>query len=94
MDFAFPQSKISFLSSYEFVGMVTDDPEQKIKLKAFHCEIVNNNKGLVEEEKSFKNLSSKNSIDANSLSDNYLKIKTGIAGLVEAEIERLLALSN
>ncbi len=43
MDFAIPQSKISSLSSGEFVGMVADDPEQKIKLKAFHCEILINN---------------------------------------------------
>ncbi len=43
MDFAIPQSKISSLSSGEFVGMVADDPEQKIKLKTFHCEILINN---------------------------------------------------
>ncbi|HWZ21431.1 MAG TPA: conjugal transfer protein MobC [Cytophagaceae bacterium] len=43
MDFAIPQSKISSLSSGEFVGMVADDPNQKIKLKAFHCEILGNN---------------------------------------------------
>ncbi len=40
MDFAIPQSKISSLSSGEFVGMVADDPDQKIKLKVFHCEIL------------------------------------------------------
>jgi YWFCY protein/Type IV secretory system Conjugative DNA transfer len=95
MDFAIPQSKISSLSSGEFVGMVADDPKQKIKLKAFHCEIVNNNsKALLYEEKSFKNLSSKNNVDASSISDNYLKIKTDIADLIETEIERLLAQSN
>ncbi len=94
MDFAIPQSKISSLSSGEFVGMVADDPEQKIKLKAFHCEIVNNKKAMVNEERNFQNLSSKNDVDANSISDNYLKIKTDIACLVETEIERLLAQSN
>jgi hypothetical protein len=41
MDFAIPQSKISSFSSGEFVGMVADDPGQKIKLKIFHCEILN-----------------------------------------------------
>jgi len=41
MDFAIPQSKIAGLSSGEFVGMVADDPTQKIKLKTFHCEILN-----------------------------------------------------
>ena len=94
MDFAIPQSKISSLSSGEFVGMVADDPEQKIKLKAFHCEILNNKNALVKEEKSFKNLTSKNNVDADSIGKNYLRIKTDIANLVETEIERLLALSN
>jgi hypothetical protein len=40
MDFAIPQSKISSLSSGEFVGMVADNPDQKIRLKVFHCEIM------------------------------------------------------
>jgi hypothetical protein len=94
MDFAIPQSKISALSSGEFVGMVADDPEQKIKLKAFHCEIVNNHEAQAQELMSFENFSSKNNIDANSISDNYLKIKRDIASLVETEIERLIAQSN
>ncbi len=41
MDFATPQSKIAGLSSGEFVGIVADDPGQKIRLKAFHCKISN-----------------------------------------------------
>ncbi len=94
MDFAIPQSKISSLSSGEFVGMVADDPDQKIKLKTFHCEIVNKNKTRDKEEKSYKNLISKNNVDANSISENYLKIKTDVAVLVETEIKRLLELSN
>jgi len=40
MDFVIPQSRISSLSSGEFVGMVADDPDQKIKVKAFHYEIM------------------------------------------------------
>ncbi len=34
---AIPPLKISALSSGEFVGMVADDPTEKIELKAFHC---------------------------------------------------------
>ena len=41
LDYAVPSSKISALSSGEFVGMVADDPTNKIKLKVFHSEIVN-----------------------------------------------------
>jgi hypothetical protein len=94
MDYAIPQSKISSLSSGEFVGMVADDPEQKIKLKAFHCEIINDHKALAEELRSFENYSSKNNIDTNSINNNYLKIKKEIAGLIETEMVRLTAHSN
>ena len=46
LDSAIPPSKISALSSGEFVGLVADNPEQKIDLKAFHCEILNNHQAL------------------------------------------------
>lgn len=36
-DLAIPSSKISTLSSGEFVGIVSDNPDQRIELKAFHC---------------------------------------------------------
>jgi hypothetical protein len=38
MDYAIPASRIATLSSGEFVGVVADNPEQKIKLKMFHSE--------------------------------------------------------
>ncbi|MCF2503772.1 TraG/TraD/VirD4 family protein [Dyadobacter sp. CY107] len=39
LDYAIPPSKISSLSSGEFVGMVADNPGQKIDLKAFQSDI-------------------------------------------------------
>lgn len=38
-NFAIPASKIATLSYGEFVGVVADNPQQKIKLKMFHSEI-------------------------------------------------------
>jgi len=46
MDYAIPVSKISSLSSREFVGFVADNTQQKIKLKVFHCEVQNNHEEL------------------------------------------------
>ncbi|HSZ86517.1 MAG TPA: conjugal transfer protein MobC, partial [Puia sp.] len=46
LESAVPPSKIAGLSSGEFVGMVADDPEMKIELKAFHAEIINNHEEL------------------------------------------------
>lgn len=42
LDYAIPASKIAGLSSGEFVGMVADNPDNKIDLKVFHSEIMNN----------------------------------------------------
>lgn len=41
LEYAIPTSKIASLSSGEFVGMVADNPEEKIALKMFHAEIKN-----------------------------------------------------
>lgn len=41
LESAVPPSKISALSSGEFLGMVADDPDNKIGLKTFNCEILN-----------------------------------------------------
>lgn len=39
LDAAIPASKMAALSFGEFVGLVADNPEKKIKLKMFHAEI-------------------------------------------------------
>lgn len=44
------------LFSDEFVGMVSDMPDQKVKLKAFHAEIINDHAALKEEEESYKEI--------------------------------------
>jgi len=46
-------SKIATLSSGEFVGVVADNPEEKTKLKMFHCEIQNDHKDIAAEMKNF-----------------------------------------
>src|SRR5438128_504717 len=56
LESAIPPSKISALSSGEFVGMVADDPDSKIDLKTFHCELLNDHAGLKEENDSYKEL--------------------------------------
>lgn len=44
---------ISNLSSGEFVGIVADNPDQPIDLKAFHCRIVNNKSALDAEKAAY-----------------------------------------
>jgi hypothetical protein len=43
--------QISALSSGEFIGLVADNPDEKIKLKMFHAEIINDDDKLNEEVK-------------------------------------------
>jgi hypothetical protein len=56
LESAIPASTTSALSSGEFVGMFADDPGQKIKLKVFHNDIVNEHEKIRKEESSFQPL--------------------------------------
>jgi len=69
------KSKILGLSSEQFVGMVTDDPSQKIKLDVFHCEIMNDHNNLKIEADSYKDLPPINRVNMHMGNDNYLQIK-------------------
>lgn len=90
LDFAIPPSRISNLSSGEFVGMVADDPGEKIKLKTFHCEILNDHEALKKEKNSYKELPIVRTITSRMVTENYFKIKQEITELIEMEIEILL----
>ncbi|EOR96304.1 Putative mobilization protein [Arcticibacter svalbardensis MN12-7] len=83
LDSAVPPSTISSLSSGEFVGMVADNPEQKIKLKAFHSEIINDHPVLAKEEKQYKEMPEIRKVTSASIQENYLMIKQDILNLVE-----------
>lgn len=90
LDFAIPQSKIAGLSSGEFVGMVADDPTNKIKLKTFHCEIINNHHGLIRENQSYCTLPIVSTVDLLMVQVNYRRIKKEITDIIEVEIDRIL----
>ncbi|MEO6964000.1 MAG: conjugal transfer protein MobC [Puia sp.] len=89
MDFAIPQSKIASLSSGEFVGMVADDPNQKIKLKCFHCEIDLGHGSMKEKRGRSHQMPQGKAIDPGKITDNYFRIKADISELIDAEIQRL-----
>ena len=90
LDFAVPSSKIASLSSGEFVGMVADDPQEKIKLKTFHCEILNDHEALNREQNSFTELPIVRRLDQAMTNENYFRIKQEVEELIEHEIEVLL----
>jgi hypothetical protein len=90
LESAIPPSKISSLSSGEFVGMVADDPDCKIELKSFHSSIQNNHTGLKQEIASYKSIPTLRQIDNGIVQKNYLQIRQEVKDILDAEIERIL----
>ena len=91
LESAIPPSKITSLSSGEFVGMVADDPDCKIDLKTFHCEIQNDHESLKKEEKGYREIAVIRQRDASAVERNYLQVKLDIEEIIQSEMERLLA---
>ncbi|GMQ30713.1 conjugal transfer protein MobC [Algoriphagus confluentis] len=90
LELAVPPSTISQLSSGQFVGIVADDPTQKIELKAFHCEIQNDHKALSLEEKGYSPIPQVRKLSGEEVIENYRRIKAEIRQLIDEELERML----
>jgi hypothetical protein len=79
LEAAVPASKISALSSGQFVGMVADDPQEKIELKAFHNEILNDHDALKKEMDGYVEIPEIRKVSIEAVNLNFLKIKREIA---------------
>ncbi|WP_343606262.1 conjugal transfer protein MobC [Fluviicola sp.] len=90
LESAIPASKISGLSSGEFVGMVADNPTEKIELKTFHCEIVNDHDAIKKEEESYVPIPEVRNVTPAMVQRNYMQIKQDIEDIIHSEMERLL----
>lgn len=90
LESAVPPSKISSLSSGEFVGMVADDPDCKIELKTFHCDIINDHEALKKEQENYIDIAVIRNLDNAMVQRNYLQIKQDIQDIIHSEMERLL----
>ena len=88
---AIPPSKISGLSSGEFVGMVADDQDRKIELKTFHCSIQNDHAAIKAEEAAYQPIPPCRKLDNSIIQRNYLQIKQEVEELVESELERIIS---
>jgi hypothetical protein len=88
---AIPPSKISGLSSGEFVGMVADDQDRKIELKTFHCNIQNDHTAIKAEEATYHPIPQCRKLDNSIIQRNYLQIKQEVEELVESELERIIS---
>lgn len=91
LDAAIPASKIAALSSGEFVGMVADDPLEKIKLKMFHSEIINDHDKLNAEVSNYREIPAVSNVTQQQVLDNYYQVKMDIKRLIGEEVGRLKA---
>jgi hypothetical protein len=87
LDSAIPPSKIAGLSSGEFVGTVADDPNQKIDLKVFHAEILNDHDALRKEEQDYKPIPQIRNVSHYEIQQNYFRIKNEINRIVEDKLK-------
>ncbi|WP_299568488.1 conjugal transfer protein MobC [uncultured Pedobacter sp.] len=89
LEAAVPPSKIASLSSGQFVGMVADNPEESIELKAFHCNIINDHLALKAEEESYVQIPVIRKINNDMVQRNYLQIKQEAQDIVQSEVQRM-----
>ncbi|HWV73566.1 MAG TPA: conjugal transfer protein MobC [Pseudosphingobacterium sp.] len=89
LEYAVPASRVASLSAGEFVGMVADIPDQRIELKAFHCEIQNDFDAVNREEKAYKPIPVIRQVTIEMVQRNYSEIKQEVLDLVETEVDRI-----
>jgi hypothetical protein len=90
LEMAIPASKIASLSSGEFVGMVADNPEQPITLKAFCARVIQDHTTLRKEENTYQPLPVVRDLHESEVTQTYQQIKRDIESLVALELERML----
>lgn len=89
LDYAIPASNIASLSSGEFVGIVADNPEEKIQLKVFHSEIQNDHAAIKAEEEAYKAIPIIAKVTELDIEENYKKIKQDIEELFTVELKKI-----
>jgi hypothetical protein len=90
LEMVIPINKIASLSSGEFVGMVADNPLEKIELKIFCCEIINDHDLLEKEQSKYKDFPEVSKIDRTLILKNYLQIKKEVQEIIDIEIDRMM----
>lgn len=72
------------------MGTVADNPDQKIELKTFYREIINDHQLLSKEETGYKELPVISEVKPKEILENYLQTKKDIQTIIESEMERML----
>ena len=102
MDALIPPSKISGLTQGMFVGSVSDNFNERIEQKIFHCEIVVDAEKVKREEKAYKpipvitDFTDEDGKDCmkETVQANYRRIKEEVKQIVADELERIAGDEN
>jgi hypothetical protein len=86
---SYPAIKIAGLSSGQVVGAAADDPKQRIELKTFHCEILNDHDALKAEVEAYVPIPKISDISQAAIHENYRRIKDKVLYIIEPEMERI-----
>lgn len=70
--------------------MTADDPQCRIRLKTFHCEIVNDHEELRKEEESYKEIPPVRKLDNAMIQQNFSQIRRDVQDIIYSEMQRLL----
>lgn len=93
LEAAIPASKIASLSSGEFVGMVADNPKERIKLKMFHSAVSSDHSDNQIVEK-FIDIPKKNVVDNQIILDHFYEIKYEVMNCIQQEINKLIEIKK
>ena len=102
MDALIPPSKISGLTQGMFVGSVSDNFNERIEQKIFHCEIVVDAEKVKREESAYKKIpvitdftdEDGNDRMKDTVQANYRRIKEEVKQIVQEELERIAGDDN
>jgi len=86
LDQAVPPSKISNLSSGEFVGIVADEPMQKIDLKGFHNQILVDFDAIRRQQSTFGDLPENRTVTPELLQFEFNQKKDDIQRILDARL--------
>jgi len=89
LDYAIPQSTIASLSAGEVVGIVADNPDQRIPQKMFHAQVQHNFTALKKEEAGYKPLP-ESKVSEKEIRETFLRIKREVKAIVEDETDRIM----
>lgn len=70
--------------------MLADNPDQKIELKAFCSEIINDHKVISTEKDNYNELPKVSNVTSSDILNNFLQIKKDVEVIVQTEIERMM----